>query len=505
LDGATERFKPAHGAPRAAIHVTDRRLGLLAGFLVLLAGCAGSPPPATGGPTGVTLSALAANAMPGGEVSYVWEIQGAAENVSHSELHFGPNAIADPAQGVYASTVAGLAQSGGRYAAQATMPAEGLLHARAHVIAGGKTLWSNEVTVRPGGATFTFTDVQLPAEAEAGVPFTLTYRVQGAGSSSHVGAHFSSVSSATLAEHFAAADWQGQRASQHVASATFPQAVSVGVTLPSPGTWYLRPHAIVGSENWWGQERMVNATNPGQPNIVLLDAPTTSVAGTPIRVVFQLNAQPGTSNHVGAHYSQQSANLTSSDTVAAWPGARTAPHAGLTQAVDVPAPFAVNINFPLPGTWHYRAHAIIAGQQVWSSEVAMNATWPDAPRVFIMSAPTNYTITLDPTSTRVDTVDVEWAVVGTQPNLTQHTHLHHGPASVANPHEGGAPGSGYPQATTVQNGTTPALFRANLTLTAGPNQVYYLRAMAILPDPEGGAPIEVWSDEWPIAVNVRTV
>lgn len=165
---------------------------LLAVLAVLVAGCTTQPPPTTPPPASdsslrVALTALDTAAGPGGQVRFAWELTlGDADSVTHSELHYGPSAVSDPASGVYANTAPGTAEDGGRWTGTAAMPAAGSLHARAHILAGGKTAWSDEVRVAPVTGV-RFTNVDIPDTVEAGVPFTVKYRAEGAGSTGHIG------------------------------------------------------------------------------------------------------------------------------------------------------------------------------------------------------------------------------------------------------------------------------------------------------------------------------
>lgn len=477
-----------------------RLLATLAGFVVVLAGCAAPPQPA---PTSATLSATPASAAAGALVNFTWEVQGGTGAITHSELHHGPSSIPDPDAGVYPGTAPGTG-SAGRYTAQATLPATGDLFARAHVVGGGRTVWSNEarVEVLPPGPSFE--DVRVPDAIEAGVPFQLRYRLEASGTSSHVGAHFSTESSAALSANFQPGEWSGQRPSQHLGApqaVSLPLEVSVEVLVPAPGTWYLRPHLLLGSTHHWGAELTLQVVPPGTPNIVLVETPTTGIAGSPMPLRFQLNAQPGSSAHVGAHYSQESsASQPAGFPVANWTGARKAPHHGEASPVAIPGEFAVNITFPLPGTWHWRAHAIVGSANVWSHEVAVPVAAPAEPKVLIVEAPREHTVGASPLGLSVQPIQVEWAVLVPVPSSTNHTDVHHGPQSVAQPKERDP--SSYPTSTAPQSGNLSALFKADVSAPAvqGP---YHLRAMAILLDPDG-QPSEVWSDEWVVQVRLRT-
>lgn len=473
-----------------------RSLGaVLVGLASVLAGCS-SPPPAPA--PSVTLATQATDALPGAAVQFTWTVENAPSQPSHSELHYGPVSVADPEDRTYPSMAAAAIIDTGKYSASALAPQAPALYARAHVVLAGKSHWSPEKVVPLRFTGVQFVDVDVPSRSEAGVPFPITYHLQGEGASGHLGAHFSQASSAGLPEGFAAADWTPY-ASQHTAGA-LPLVVAVNATIPQPGTWHLRPHAIVNGTNHWGDDFVITVVDPAQPNIVVLSPVAAAVAGAPGPLSFQVNSQPGSSSHVGAHYSlNSSAALAPGFGAADWPGARASPHAGTQQPVSLPGPFRVNLTFPLPGRWSYRAHALVGGQNVWSAELTVEVAAPAERRVVITGAPTDVTVELNPLGANVPVVNVEWVVLTPVASNTTHTHVHHGPQAVGQPTESGA--STYPAQTTPLAGPVPALFRANFTAppTNGP---YYFRAMAMLLD-DNGREVAVWSDEAFVRVNVR--
>lgn len=429
-----------------------------------------------------------------------WEVRGDSSALDHSEVHYGPASIPDPEAGVYPSTATGLGSGAGRYTAQATMPPGGVLYARAHVTGAGKTVWSSELTLGTPRTGPGFQNVEVTQQPQAGVPAQISYRLVGEGTTNHVGSHFSSTSSASLPPGFQPGDWTGLRTSQHLGTppVTLPADVRVNLTFPTPGTWYVRPHTLLNGAHLWGDQVTVQVGIPERPNIVLLSGSPPAVAGTPMMVTFAVNAAPGMSGHVGAHYSvSSSAALPPGFSPGEWPGQRASPHQG-APPVMVPGTFSTNITFPLPGAWRYRPHAIVGDQSVWGDEVVVAVAPPAQNRVVILGAPANHTFSLVPGG--VSPIQVEWTVLTPVGGLTNHTHIHHGPNSVAQPAERSP---GYPAFTEpFGNASVPAIFRANITLpqVQGP---YYLRAMALVPG-DDGQPVEAWSDEWVVNVSLRT-
>jgi hypothetical protein len=478
--------------------VPANRSVLLAAALVALAGCSSQP----AAPTAVQLVNVPGTATGGTGLEVTFHVTGPTEGVTHAEVHWGPQV---PGPGVEYRSSGASPQGGGDYKVVVPVPPSGPLFLRAHVKAGDTDLLGDAVQVNvKGTGAAGFVNVQIPKQVEAGVAFEVSYRLDANGTSPHLGAHFSATSTPDMAGR-APGDWPGAMASQHLgapAPVSLPGDFTVSVTIPSPGTWYLRPHAIVGTEQLWGGEARIVATDPAVPNVLLLKAPTQAVAGEPVPVLVQVNGPAGTAtNHAGAHYGNaSSANLTGGFSPAQWQGMRAAPHAAATLSQNL----TVNITFPLPGTWYYRGHTIVNGQNYWSGEVAVSVAAPATPKVIITMAPKNYTYALLP-GANVAPFEVEWAVLTPDSQMTNHTHLHHGPQSVPQPVEGSATND-YPASTaTPKNASVPGLFKANVTALGVPTegQPYYLRAMALVKDASGQEQ-SVWSDEVVVAAHLQT-
>lgn len=114
-------------------------LALLA-LVALLAGCA-SPGP---GALSVQLVSVPATASAGSTVEVTYRYSGDAAGVAHSDIHYGDR-MPDP--GVPSETAEGQLQSGGTYRASLVAAEAGTLFVRAHVIAEGRDLWSDEARV----------------------------------------------------------------------------------------------------------------------------------------------------------------------------------------------------------------------------------------------------------------------------------------------------------------------------------------------------------------------
>jgi hypothetical protein len=491
---------------------TPRALALLLALATIAAGCTSTPPPADQRAT-VEFTNLPSSATSGTVLELLFQVVGTTQQVTHADIHHG---AAQPGPTALGTEAAATLEGGTTYRAKVPVgAAPGTLHVRAHATAGGVDLWSAPATISILAAAPTgprFLDVQVPTQAEAGAPMPLRYRLDGQGSTNHVGAHFSQQSSASLPANFPAGTWPGQRASQHLGApveVALPATIAVNATFPTPGTWYLRPHVLLGEQHYWGEEVRITVGNPQQPNIVVLNGTGTAVAGEPWPITFALNAQPGTSPHVGAHFSNvSSAGMPANFPAANWSGLRTAPHHGTDSPVNVPGVFTTNLTFPTPGTWYVRAHASVTGQaNVWAPELTVQVQAPAAPRVVILAvngdhaSPTPHGPQTGLGNLQVAPVQVEWTVITPAGGSVEHTHVHHGPQGVAQPQHRPQPGqASYPAESAAQSGES-GVYRGNFT----PPQVsgnYYLRAMAIVQGPDG-QPLEVWSDEWMLDVQLR--
>ncbi len=106
------------------------------------------------------------------------------------------------------------------------------------------------------------------------------------------------------------------------------------------------------------------------PTVTILSAPTTATTNQDIFIDWMINSDPGTTSHTAVHYGLYSIpNPT---------GPNDYPYAsvyiGTNAPVKIPGEFSTTINIQDPGTYHYRAHTVINGQDYWSAERTITVT-----------------------------------------------------------------------------------------------------------------------------------
>lgn len=132
----------------------------------------------------------------------------------------------------------------------------------------------------------------------------------------------------------------------------------------------------------------IPATPTPGASVEVLNAPATAVAGQGFVVSWRVN-NPTQVNipHTAVHYGQESKSEPL--TLSSYPSLTT-PKNG-----TIPAEFSANITINKAGVTYFRAHAIIDGNNYWSSEMMVTIT-----------APSNITTKVTPTVTPTPTTTV---------------------------------------------------------------------------------------------------
>ena len=138
---------------------------------------------------------------------------------------------------------------------------------------------------------------------------------------------------------------------------------------PAAGTYYYRVHALIDGKNYWTPEGVVDV-KPAEWKVILLDGPKTAVAGKTTTFTWRVEG-PGTEiNQTSVYFGKVST-----------PGSlpKTADVASTTYTVDmikdfangkytIPLSFIGNIQIATAGSYFYRVHALVNGENVWGDE-----------------------------------------------------------------------------------------------------------------------------------------
>lgn len=192
--------------------------------------------------------------------------------------------------------------------------------------------------------TFALATPGVPTQIETGRTFNFTLFVNGSTSisSDHVGAHFGTTTSTTPSTSV----YDNECVHQ---AGTLPGTFVVACTIKTDGTWYLRGHARITSQNqtfnYWGPEHTVKVRNF---TLTATNVPPTAVGN--VSFTFRLNVTGNetlTSDHVGAHWSWNATNN---------PSTTTLPNECVHQSGSVPGVFDVTCRIPAGGLTPTKAY-----------------------------------------------------------------------------------------------------------------------------------------------------
>ncbi|MFA5861617.1 MAG: hypothetical protein WDA16_07975 [Candidatus Thermoplasmatota archaeon] len=151
----------------------------------------------------------------------------------------------------------------------------------------------------------------------------------------------------------------------------------------------------------------------------------------------------------------------------------------------IPGDYAAKLTLPAAGVLYLRPHAIISGQQVWGEEATIRVVGPASTGVSLLKYP--------PSAKAGVPFEIEWRVDTAGAASTPHTAIHYGATAVQKSTAELKP-TDYPRATTFQNGSLPATFRATIMPTE--LGILYFRGHAIV---DGKAS---WTEEVALAVGL---
>ncbi len=234
------------------------------------------------------------------------------------------------------------------------------------------------------------------------------------------------------------------------------------------------------------------------PKAIFDSAPNSATAGQEVTISWSVSGDAAITPHTAIHYGPSSVkNPTGPQDYA-----KATPFQCQITNCPIPSPFSAKLKIDEPGTYYYRAHAVINGENVWSEEKAITIAAKAQPQpARIPEQPeskTTVTVTSAPASAAAtQKITISWKVEG-ESSTIPHTAVHYGPASVTNP----AGPSDYPLASSFLCAVTPCripnAFQAQISI-AEPGTHYY-RAHAITIDGKNA-----WSEEKTIEVEAKPI
>lgn len=228
---------------------------------------------------------------------------------------------------------------------------------------------------------------------------TISWRVEGpAGRVTHADAHAGSVmvkapKASSYPLTFAAPNLTG------------PDGFAATALFPDEGTWFVRPHVVVGGESLWGRERKVNveggvSLHVSLPPFVNSDKEALGTYSTP---------EEATATHFGVH------RLGNEPLGGFWHLGDGGGGDGAIVDYEVPLKDGGVVAFPAPapGWGEYRMHVTVDGNEFWSAPFELTSVDLSVRLV-------------DPPSEvpAGEAIRFVWAVEGAPVVLTSHTGIH---------------------------------------------------------------------------------
>lgn len=223
------------------------------------------------------------------------------------------------------------------------------------------------------------------------------------------------------------------------------------------------------------------------PQVTFEAAPSSAEAGQEATIRWSVSGDAALTPHTAIHYGTSSVpNPTGPSDYA-----KATPFQCQITNCPIPSPFSATLKIDEPGTYYYRAHAVINGENVWSEEkiitIAAKAQPVQTPAPSEESEPKILITSAAPAIAGTNQlVSISWKIES-KSATTPHTAVHFGPASVASP----TGPSDYPSASSFSCTSKPCIIpRAFQTQISIPEiGTYYYRAHAII----GGK--NFWSEE----------
>lgn len=225
---------------------------------------------------------------------------------------------------------------------------------------------------------YRLTLVDAPKEVNATSTATFTWKIDGQSTTiNHTSVHLGTVSQpGELGSDVKPENTSYKLMVQDFANGTYniPLTFVGNIILDTPGIYYYRVHAQIKNKEYWSDEYSLEVKIQDY-KVTVLNAPTEVVEDTVFAFTWRVDGIPTTINHTSIHFGtvSQPGEL----------GKEVAPQD--TKYSDLIKDFAKgNYNIPLqfvgnstiarPGTYYYRGHAVINGQNYWTAESTLEVT-----------------------------------------------------------------------------------------------------------------------------------
>ncbi len=236
--------------------------------------------------------------------------------------------------------------------------------------------------------------VDAPKQVESNVIGTFTWRVDGPPTTiNHTSVHLGSVSTlGDLGKEIKPADTKYTEMVSDFANGDYniPLQFVGNIKMMSEGKYYFRVHALVKDKNYWSDEYSLDVTKAttvsGEHKVTLLYPPKSvalnilpkdakdATMGGVVNFTWRVDGAPTTINHTSVHYGLVSNPGDLDQEVLPTDTKYTDMVTDFAKGnYNIPLQFVGNTKVTTAGTYYFRAHALVAGKNIWTDEYSFTA------------------------------------------------------------------------------------------------------------------------------------
>ena len=321
-------------------------------------------PPISTAPT-IDISDAPSEADVGSPFTITWKVNSNVEyQTIHTAVHYGPESESEPLGLTSYQNITdvhrGLVPA--TFSSNITIDTPGIIYLRAHIIIDNVNYWSEEkriVITEPRASSVPTIDItDAPSRAEAGSPFTVTWKVNSnvEYQTSHTAVHYGPYSESeplTLTSYSNISNVYG---------GLIPAIFSSDIIVNTPGVIYFRAHIIINDVNYWSKEKSIiisEQPSPATPSIQITSYPISVRGDSNFTIRWKVyGGKPGQIRYTLIH----------------WGLNRGGPNGGdydkisNVQGGNTPAEFRVELKATARGPIYFRIHTMVDDTDLYSQE-----------------------------------------------------------------------------------------------------------------------------------------
>ena len=144
------------------------------------------------------------------------------------------------------------------------------------------------------------------------------------------------------------------------------------IIIDNPGTYYYRVQASIKDKNYWTDEYTLTVTDH---KISIIDAPKVANQGDIFTLTWRVDGVPTTIQNTAIYYGSVSTPGTlGKEVVPVTTKYTDQTEEFLKGEYTVPLQFVGNVKIASPGSYFYRGHAVIDGQNFWTDEYSLEVS-----------------------------------------------------------------------------------------------------------------------------------